>query len=70
MKSQNSYKKGDIIFLTGRKVSEKVQPNVKVGMFYAVESAGLLKSGSISLLCHDYPQGKHSYRINAERFIW
>lgn len=68
-KSQ-TYQADDIILVTGRKVSDKVQPNVRVQGLYVVESVGTLKSGSVSLLCHDYGDAKRTHRINEERFVW
>ena len=59
-----------MIVITERKVSEKVQPNIRRGNLYIVVSTGTLKSGSVSLLCHVRSNDKQLHRINAERFIW
>jgi hypothetical protein len=65
-----SHKIGDTILITARKVSDKVQPEVRLQGLYVIKSIGTLKSGSTSLLCGHYGNSKRECRINAERFNW
>lgn len=61
---------GDTILITGRKVSDKIQPEIKVQGLYVVHSIGSLKSGAISLVCRHYGNRSKVHRINSERFSW
>lgn len=65
-----SHKIGDTILITSRKVSDKVQPEVRLQGLYVIKAIDTLKSGSTSLLCYHYGNKKRECRINAERFVW
>lgn len=65
MKKQ-TFEHGDMVVIIERKVSDKVQPNIRRGDLYVVDDVGQTKSGAIALVCLDNKKGKH--RINSDRF--
>lgn len=83
-KTEQPYKMGDLILITKRKCSEKVQPKIKVGGHYLVLKEGRLKSGALTLSVADFatmareglkdPHAKIDPKMimqcNQERFEW
>lgn len=61
---------GQVIEITNRKCSDKVQPNIKANVSYAVEGNDTLKDGTVVLLLHNPKDENRPYRINAQRFDW
>lgn len=83
-RSEQPYKMGDLIVITKRKCSEKVQPRIKVGGHYLVLKEGRLKSGALTLSVAEFsamareglkdPHAKIDPKMimqcNQERFEW
>ena len=63
-------KSGDFIEITERKISEKIQPNIKVGQVYNINRVERLKSGATVLVVDSHDNDGKTYRCNAERFGW
>lgn len=63
-------KAGDFITITARRVSDKIQPELKVGGIYHVNSVGQLKNGKTVLILDKNPAKHLTVRCNAERFKW
>lgn len=61
---------GDVIEITLRKCSDKVQGNISVGSKYKVLEIGSVKSGATKLLLSDPHNEKKTYSVNADRFEW
>lgn len=84
MKKQQTYKLGELIQITERKVSDKIQPKIKVGELYLVlKEEKPTKSGAICLSVINYDKAFDGYiagmtninpklvmRCNADRFEW
>lgn len=78
------YKMGDLIQITKRLCSDKVQPRVKVGTYYLVLASDKIKSGATVLKVAEFGKmarevlvrpkenidPKDMVRINEERFEW
>lgn len=83
-KTEQPYKLGDLIVITRRKCSDKVQPKIKVGDHYLVLKESKLKSGALTLSVADFAtmaregiKNPHAnivpkmiMRCNQERFEW
>ncbi|MBQ7018750.1 MAG: hypothetical protein IJN06_07085 [Bacteroidales bacterium] len=83
-KTEHPYKLGDLIVITRRKCSDKVQPKIKVGGHYLVLKESRLKSGALTLSVADFatmaregikdPHAKIDPKMvmqcNQERFEW
>ena len=68
--AKNKVHKGEFITITARKVSDKVQPEIKVGGIYRVNSLDKLKDGTaVLVLDKDIKKGT-TVRCNAQRFDW
>lgn len=63
-------KSGDIIRITEKLCSDTVQPKIRVGMRFYVDSVKTLKSGSLSLQIKPHKDSRKNYSINADRFRW
>lgn len=78
------YKMGDLILITKRKCSDKVQPRIKVGTHYLVLAESKIKSGAVVLKVAEFAKmakevlvrpkdnidPKDIQRVNEERFEW
>lgn len=78
------YKMGDLIVITKRLCSDKVQPNVKVGTNYLVLAEGKIKNGAIVLKVAEFTKmakevlvrpkdnidPRDMIRVNEQRFEW
>lgn len=64
------HKVGDLIKITERKCSDKVQPKIKVGYLYKIHQIFNLRNGSISLSVHRLGTKNSSCRVNSNRFSW
>lgn len=83
-KIEKPYKMGDLILITHRKCSDKVQPRIEVGKYYLVMKEGRLKNGALTLSVAEFskmaqeglknPKGyinpKDIMQCNEERFEW
>ncbi len=83
-KIKRQYKFGDIITITSRKCSAKVQPDIMVGQIYTVLEQHATKSGAVSLLVIELAalakgasktksaqiDPKLMHRVNEDRFDW
>ena len=83
-KTEQPYKFGDLIVITKRKCSDKIQPKIKVGTHYFVLEAGKLKNGATVLSVAEFsaiaygglmtPNAKIDPKLamqcNEERFEW
>ena len=83
-KIKRQYKFGDIIKITARKCSAKVQPGIMVGQMYTVLEQYATKSGAVSLLVVELAalakgagktksgqiDPKLMHRVNEDRFDW
>lgn len=83
-KTEQPYKMGNLIYITERKCSEKVQPQIKINTYYLVIRQDRIKSGAITLTVAEFakmvkeglkdPHGKinphHLMKCNEERFGW
>ena len=68
--AKNKVKVGEFVTITARKVSDKVQPEIKVGGIYRVNSLDKLKDGTaVLVLDRDIKKGT-TVRCNAQRFEW
>lgn len=63
-------KAGDFIEITARKVSSRVQPEIKLGGLYHVNRTERLKSGAEVLVLDKDTKRHKTVRCNAERFSW
>ena len=70
MAKKTAAKAGDFIEITARKVSDKVQPEIKVGGIYHVNRVEQLKSGATVLVIDKDRKKNKTVRCNAERFTW
>lgn len=70
MAKKQTAKAGDFIEVTARKVSNKVQPEIKVGGIYHVNRVEKLKSGAAVLVLDKNIKAGKTVRCNAERFTW
>lgn len=68
--AKKTAKAGDFVEITARKVSSKVQPEIKVGGLYHVNRVERLKSGAAVLVIDKDPKRGKTVRCNAERFSW
>lgn len=64
---QEEPKRGQVVQITKRKCSDKLQPEIKVGSMYFVEGTDRLKDGTLTLLLLN---NKKVRRCNAQRFNW
>lgn len=83
-KIERPYKMGDLIMITKRKCSDKIQPNIKVGTHYLVIEEGRLKNGAVALKVAEFstmvqegqrdPHAKIASKFimhcNEDRFEW
>lgn len=65
---QQAYKAGELIRITSR--NTKLQPHVKLGDIYAVESTDITGKGAIVLVVHNDKMKYGTMRINSQRFGW
>lgn len=63
-------KQDEIIEITERHCSDKVQPSVKIGASYIVKRTESLKDGTLVLVVYSHSDSKKEQRINASRFGW
>lgn len=70
MAKKKTAKQGDFITITARKVSDKVQPEIKVGGIYHINSVSKLKNGATVLILDKDTNKGTTVRCNAERFEW
>lgn len=63
-------KQDELIEITDRYCSDKVQPSVKVGASYIVKRTENLKDGTLVLVVYSHSDSKKEQRINASRFGW
>lgn len=65
---QQAYKAGELIRITSR--NTKLQPYVKLGDIYAVESTDTTGTGATVLVVHNDKMKYGTMRINSQRFGW
>ena len=65
---QQAYKAGELIRITSR--NTKLQPHVKLGDIYAVESTDTTGTGATVLVVHNDKMKYGTMRINSQRFGW
>lgn len=65
---QQAYKAGELIRITSR--NTKLQPHVKLGYIYSVESTDTTGTGATVLVVHNDKMKYGTMRINSQRFGW
>lgn len=65
---KQEYKAGELIRITSR--NTKLQPHVKLGDIYAVESTDTTGKGATVLVVHNAKMKYGTMRINSQRFGW
>lgn len=65
---QQAYKAGELIRITS--INTKLQPHVKLGDIYAVESTDTTGTGALVLVVHNAKMKYGTMRINSQRFGW
>lgn len=68
MRNQN--KTFQMIEVTGRKCSQNIQKDVKIGVMYSVVGTDKLKNGTPVVIVNSRTRKGKTIRINAERFSW
>lgn len=69
MTKSDIHKIGDLIKITARKCSDKVQPKIKVGQLFKILGIRNLKSGATGLSVQ-LSGTKRKYKINSDSFSW